>query len=260
MIHDWVVVAMAVRTGAERLAGEPGLVDDGRLGLITNPTGVLPDLPPTVGRAQAAGLPLTALFGPEHGMRGTAQARRERVRHDRPQTPACPSSTPTGRQARPGRGVAPAWTRCCSTSRTSAPASTPTSGRCTTAAGRRAARHARSSCSTGPTRSAAYESRAAAAAGLRELRRPRPAPGPPRPDRGRARPAVRSTASGRSRWRAGRATRCRDRAAVGAAVAEHADARHRVRLPGHRSLRGHQPLRGPRHHPAVRAGRRAVRR
>ncbi|MFI6676485.1 exo-beta-N-acetylmuramidase NamZ domain-containing protein [Kribbella sp. NPDC050470] len=32
---------MAVRTGAERLAGEPGLVGDGRLGLITNFTGVL---------------------------------------------------------------------------------------------------------------------------------------------------------------------------------------------------------------------------
>jgi len=65
---------MAVRTGAERLAGAPGLVDDGRLGLITNFTGVLPDLRPTAVALLEAGLPLTALFGPEHGLRGTAQA------------------------------------------------------------------------------------------------------------------------------------------------------------------------------------------
>ncbi|GAB2667077.1 exo-beta-N-acetylmuramidase NamZ family protein [Kribbella swartbergensis] len=65
---------MAVRTGAERLAGEPGLVGDGRLGLITNFTGVLPDLRPTAVALLDAGLRLTALFGPEHGLRGTAQA------------------------------------------------------------------------------------------------------------------------------------------------------------------------------------------
>ena len=65
---------MAVRTGAERLAADPGLVADGRLGLITNFTGVLPDLRPTAVALLEAGLPLTALFGPEHGLRGTAQA------------------------------------------------------------------------------------------------------------------------------------------------------------------------------------------
>src|SRR5947208_13839650 len=65
---------MVVRTGAQRLAEEPGLVPDGRLGLITNFTGVLPDLTPTSVALRAAGLPLTALFGPEHGLRGTAQA------------------------------------------------------------------------------------------------------------------------------------------------------------------------------------------
>ncbi|WP_328526955.1 exo-beta-N-acetylmuramidase NamZ family protein [Kribbella sp. NBC_00359] len=67
-------MAMAVRTGAERLAGEPGLVADGRLGLITNFTGVLPDLRPTAVALLESGLRLTALFGPEHGLRGTAQA------------------------------------------------------------------------------------------------------------------------------------------------------------------------------------------
>ncbi|WP_427890822.1 exo-beta-N-acetylmuramidase NamZ family protein [Kribbella sp. GL6] len=65
---------MVVRTGAQRLAEDPGLVPDGRLGLITNFTGVLPDLTPTSVALRAAGLPLTALFGPEHGLRGTAQA------------------------------------------------------------------------------------------------------------------------------------------------------------------------------------------
>ncbi|MGW7686263.1 exo-beta-N-acetylmuramidase NamZ family protein [Kribbella sp. NPDC054772] len=65
---------MVVRTGAQRLAEDPRLVPDGRLGLITNFTGVLPDLTPTSVALRAAGLPLTALFGPEHGLRGTAQA------------------------------------------------------------------------------------------------------------------------------------------------------------------------------------------
>lgn len=63
-----------VRTGAERLARTPALAGGARLGLITNPTGVLPDLTPTVDALQAAGLRLTALFGPEHGLRGTTQA------------------------------------------------------------------------------------------------------------------------------------------------------------------------------------------
>ncbi|MEV5962012.1 DUF1343 domain-containing protein [Kribbella sp. NPDC051952] len=65
---------MAVRTGVERLIAEPGLVGDGRLGLITNFTGVLPDLTPASVGLLDAGLQLTALFGPEHGLRGTAQA------------------------------------------------------------------------------------------------------------------------------------------------------------------------------------------
>ncbi|GLW98597.1 DUF1343 domain-containing protein [Microtetraspora sp. NBRC 16547] len=63
-----------VRTGAERLAADPDLLRGGRIGLVTNPTGVLPDLTPTATALRAAGVPLTALFGPEHGIRGTAQA------------------------------------------------------------------------------------------------------------------------------------------------------------------------------------------
>ncbi|MBF8189181.1 DUF1343 domain-containing protein [Nonomuraea sp. K274] len=63
-----------VRTGAERLAADPSLAGGARLGLVTNPTGVLPDLTPTADALWAAGLGLTALFGPEHGLRGSAQA------------------------------------------------------------------------------------------------------------------------------------------------------------------------------------------
>ncbi|MFJ2033998.1 exo-beta-N-acetylmuramidase NamZ domain-containing protein [Streptosporangium sp. NPDC087985] len=63
-----------VRTGVERLAADPGLLHGDRIGLITNPTGVLSDLTPGAGALRAAGVPLTALFGPEHGIRGTAQA------------------------------------------------------------------------------------------------------------------------------------------------------------------------------------------
>ncbi|MDP9867696.1 MULTISPECIES: exo-beta-N-acetylmuramidase NamZ family protein [Streptosporangium] len=63
-----------VRTGIERLAADPGLLHGDRIGLITNPTGVLPDLTPGATALRAAGVPLTALFSPEHGIRGTAQA------------------------------------------------------------------------------------------------------------------------------------------------------------------------------------------
>ncbi|TMR09655.1 DUF1343 domain-containing protein [Nonomuraea turkmeniaca] len=63
-----------VRTGAERLSADPALAGGTRLGLVTNPTGVLPDLTPTLDALPAAGVRLTALFGPEHGLRGTAQA------------------------------------------------------------------------------------------------------------------------------------------------------------------------------------------
>ena len=50
----------------------------------------------------------------------------------------------------------------------------------------------------------------------------------------------------------------RDRPAVGDAVAQHADARHRHRLPGRRAVRGHAAVGRTRHDPAVRAARRAV--
>ncbi|MCG5218510.1 DUF1343 domain-containing protein [Streptosporangium sp. KLBMP 9127] len=62
------------RTGVKLLAADSRLVPGERLGLITNPTGVLPDLSPSAPALLAAGVPLTALFAPEHGVRGAVQA------------------------------------------------------------------------------------------------------------------------------------------------------------------------------------------
>ena len=45
-----------------------------KVGILTNPTGVLQDQTHVVDSMVAAGVPPTAVFGPEHGFRGTAQA------------------------------------------------------------------------------------------------------------------------------------------------------------------------------------------
>ncbi|ADD42431.1 exo-beta-N-acetylmuramidase NamZ family protein [Stackebrandtia nassauensis] len=62
------------RTGTDRLRADPSLVPGSRIGLVTNYTGVTADLDTTVTALLAAGVPVTALFGPEHGLRGTTQA------------------------------------------------------------------------------------------------------------------------------------------------------------------------------------------
>jgi uncharacterized protein YbbC (DUF1343 family) len=64
-----------VTTGADRLA-ERGWRDfNGRkIGILTNPTGVLKDQTHIVDSLVAAGKAPVAVFGPEHGFRGTAQA------------------------------------------------------------------------------------------------------------------------------------------------------------------------------------------
>ena len=62
-------------TGAESLAADGWRRFAGRkVGILTNPTGVLRDNTHVVDSMVAAGMPPTAVFGPEHGFRGTAQA------------------------------------------------------------------------------------------------------------------------------------------------------------------------------------------
>jgi len=62
-------------TGAESLAADGWRRLRGRkVGILTNPTGVLRDNTHVVDSMVAANMPPTAVFGPEHGFRGTAQA------------------------------------------------------------------------------------------------------------------------------------------------------------------------------------------
>ena len=104
---------------------------------------------------------------------------------------------------------------------------------------------------------------------LRVVRRAGRRPGPPRPDDRRDRAAGGAPGCRGAAPRFARPLDCdltvvrdarlaarddlrRDRAAVGDAVAEHADARHRARLSGAVPVRGDQPVRGARHDAAVR--------
>ncbi|WP_272944604.1 exo-beta-N-acetylmuramidase NamZ domain-containing protein [Kribbella catacumbae] len=123
-----------VRTGAERLAEDPGLAGAGQFGLVTNFTGVLGDLRPTTSAFLAAGLRLTALFGPEHGLNGTAQAGESEPATTDPETGLPVFDT----YRRQGAGLEALIEESgvealISTSRTSVRGSTPTSGPCTTA-------------------------------------------------------------------------------------------------------------------------------
>ncbi|WP_171991145.1 exo-beta-N-acetylmuramidase NamZ domain-containing protein [Streptomyces sp. JHA26] len=65
-----------LRTGFERLADDGyALLDGERVGIVTNPTGITRDVRHIVDVMHADGrVNLTAVFGPEHGFRGTAQA------------------------------------------------------------------------------------------------------------------------------------------------------------------------------------------
>lgn len=67
-----------VRPGVEVLARESfARLKGKKVGLVTNPTGVLPDLRSTIDAlATAPGVRLAALFGPEHGVRGDIPAGR----------------------------------------------------------------------------------------------------------------------------------------------------------------------------------------
>ncbi|GAB3819026.1 DUF1343 domain-containing protein [Tessaracoccus terricola] len=64
-----------LRTGADVAAADRWRIFSGRkVGVITNPTGVLEDFTSIVDDMVARGVDVGAVFGPEHGFRGTAQA------------------------------------------------------------------------------------------------------------------------------------------------------------------------------------------
>ncbi|MFE3882026.1 exo-beta-N-acetylmuramidase NamZ domain-containing protein [Streptomyces lydicus] len=77
-----------VHTGFDRLSADGYRLLEGRtVGIVTNPTGVTRDLRHIVDVMHAdERVRLTAVFGPEHGFRGTAQAGGSEGRHDDPAT------------------------------------------------------------------------------------------------------------------------------------------------------------------------------
>ncbi|WP_369198123.1 exo-beta-N-acetylmuramidase NamZ family protein [Streptomyces djakartensis] len=77
-----------LRTGFDRLARDGyALLDGQKVGVVTNPTGVTRDARHIVDVMHADDrVRLTAVFGPEHGFRGTAQAGGSEGRYDDPAT------------------------------------------------------------------------------------------------------------------------------------------------------------------------------
>ncbi|WP_079025063.1 exo-beta-N-acetylmuramidase NamZ family protein [Streptomyces leeuwenhoekii] len=77
-----------LRTGFERLAADGyALLDGERVGVVTNPTGITRDVRHIVDVMHADDrVDLFAVFGPEHGFRGTAQAGGSEGRYDDPAT------------------------------------------------------------------------------------------------------------------------------------------------------------------------------
>ncbi|MFD7158286.1 exo-beta-N-acetylmuramidase NamZ domain-containing protein [Kribbella sp. NPDC059898] len=77
-----------VMTGAEVLANDGWRALAGqKVGVISNPTGILPDLQHIVDTMHASGaVDVVAVFGPEHGFRGTAQAGGSEGDHVDPRT------------------------------------------------------------------------------------------------------------------------------------------------------------------------------
>ncbi|WP_329322948.1 MULTISPECIES: exo-beta-N-acetylmuramidase NamZ family protein [unclassified Streptomyces] len=77
-----------LRTGFDRLRGDGyALLHGHRVGIVTNPTGVTADVRHIVDVMHAdTRVDLVAVFGPEHGFRGTAQAGGSEGRYDDPAT------------------------------------------------------------------------------------------------------------------------------------------------------------------------------
>ncbi|MEU9759458.1 DUF1343 domain-containing protein [Streptomyces sp. NPDC047985] len=77
-----------VRTGFDRLAADGyALLKGQKVGVVTNPTGITSDVRHIIDVMHPDGrVDLTAVFGPEHGFRGTAQAGGSEGRYDDPAT------------------------------------------------------------------------------------------------------------------------------------------------------------------------------
>jgi uncharacterized protein YbbC (DUF1343 family) len=90
-----------VRTGVEALmASGYAAVRGEKVGVVTNPTGILPDLRHEVDVMHGDdAVNLVAVFGPEHGFRGTAQAGGSEGFYYDPRT-GLRSTTRTARAAR----------------------------------------------------------------------------------------------------------------------------------------------------------------
>ena len=61
-----------VKTGLEQLVRDSAILGGKRVGLVTHPAAVLPDLTPGVDALLDAGAQVVALFGPEHGFTGAS--------------------------------------------------------------------------------------------------------------------------------------------------------------------------------------------
>jgi uncharacterized protein YbbC (DUF1343 family) len=82
------VTSRKVMTGAEVLANDGwGALAGQKVGVISNPTGILPDFTHIVDTMHASGkVNIVAVFGPEHGFRGSAQAGGSEGDHVDPRT------------------------------------------------------------------------------------------------------------------------------------------------------------------------------
>ncbi|MFJ9798686.1 exo-beta-N-acetylmuramidase NamZ domain-containing protein [Streptomyces sp. NPDC101145] len=87
-VQGAAVAGRRVRTGFDRLAADGyALLDGRRVGVVTNPTGVTPEVRHIVDVMHTdERVRLVAVFGPEHGFRGTAQAGGSEGRYDDPAT------------------------------------------------------------------------------------------------------------------------------------------------------------------------------
>jgi uncharacterized protein YbbC (DUF1343 family) len=103
-VHSQAPRSPAVTTGLQSLIEQGFAPLRGlRVGLVTNPTGVTPDLRSTIDvLAHASGVKLVALFGPEHGVRGDAAAG-ESVATSRDLATGLPAYSLYGKTKRPTR-------------------------------------------------------------------------------------------------------------------------------------------------------------